>query len=125
MAGTSARPRTGCFWQIGDDLAGNQMAAWLATRGRVEASTRWLPACSHLSDTADALVKIATGRPGLYHVDGNEGWSFFDIADALRVRHAANWTITPAPGRAYDQRLLDPRVVMPPLVERLPELALR
>lgn len=109
-------------WQIGDDLEGNHMGAWLAGRGRVEASTRWIPACSMLEDTAAALQRIAGGRPGIYHVDSNEGWSFFDLAMALRKRHRASWEITPTFGRAYDQRLLDPRLDMPTLSSRLPEL---
>jgi dTDP-4-dehydrorhamnose reductase len=112
-------------WQIGDDLEGNQMAAWLHERGSVQASTRWIPACSHLDDTADALVSISSARPGLYHVDGNEGWSFYDIACALRERHGSAWTIDPVTDRAYDQRLHDARVRLPPLVERFPELRLR
>lgn len=111
-------------WQIGDDLRGNQMAAWLDEHRHVKASTRWIPACSHLADTADALRRIAGGRPGLYHVDGNEGWSFYDIARALEARHGADWNIEPTSNRAYDQRLVDPRVAVPPLVERFPELAL-
>jgi dTDP-4-dehydrorhamnose reductase len=109
-------------WQIGEGLEGNHMNAWLAARGTVEASTRWLPACSMLSDTAAALEQVALGRPGVYHVDANEGWSFFDIACALRERAGADWTITPTFGRAYDQRLLDARLSLPGLAERLPEL---
>ncbi len=111
-------------WQIGSDLSGNQMAAWLNTQGEVQASTRWIPACSMLGDTAAALERIAVGRPGLYHVDANEGWSFYDLAVALRQRNDASWTITPTFGRAYDQRLLDARIAMPTLVSRLPELGL-
>lgn len=109
-------------WQIGSDLRGNQMASWLAQRGHVRASARWIPACSFLDDTADALVSIASARPGLYHVDSNEGWSFFDLACALRQRHAAKWNIEPTWAWAYDQRLLDGRVTMPKLADRLPEL---
>ncbi len=111
-------------WQIGSGLSGNQMGAWLHTQGPVEASTRWIPACSMLEDTAGALHRIAVGRPGLYHVDSNEGWSFYDIAVALRQRHEAAWTITPTFGRAYDQRLLDARIAMPTLLSRLPELGI-
>lgn len=110
-------------WQIGTDLRGNQMAAWLAQRGQVRASARWIPACSFLEDTADALLRIAGSRPGLYHVDSNEGWSFYDLASALRRRHdAEGWSIEPTWAWAYDQRLLDGRVAMPRLVDRLPEL---
>lgn len=111
-------------WQIGEDLEGNQMGAWLAERAAsVRASTRWIPACSFLEDTADALLRIAAAGPGLYHVDGNEGWSFFDIACALRRRHEARWSIEPTWAWAYDQRLIDERIPLPPLRERLPELA--
>ncbi|MGH1345653.1 MAG: sugar nucleotide-binding protein [Nannocystales bacterium] len=109
-------------WQIGEALTGNQMAAWLQARGGVEASTRWIPACSMLADTAAMLRQIAESRPGLYHVDGNEGWSFYDLAMALRQRHGADWTIVPTFGRAYDQRLLDPRLELPSLRSRLPQL---
>jgi len=110
-------------WQIGEDLSGNQMAAWFARHKKVRASARWLPACSFLEDTADALLRIAGARPGLYHVEGNEGWSFYDLACALRERHSADWEILPTVDRAYDQRLVDPRIAMPGLVERLPQLA--
>jgi dTDP-4-dehydrorhamnose reductase len=111
-------------WQIGDDLRGNQMAAWLDQHRGVRASTRWIPACSHLADTADALRRIAVGRAGLYHVDANEGWSFYDLATALQKQHGADWNIVPTSDRAYDQRLLDPRIRLPPLAERIPELVL-
>lgn len=109
-------------WQIGHDLQGNQMAAWLAKRGKVRASARWIPACSFLEDTADALLEIAAARPGLYHVDGNEGWSFYDLACALEKRHQAGWSIEPTWAWAYDQRLIDGRISLPPLADRLPEL---
>lgn len=109
-------------WQIGDGTTGNHMGAWLDRRGRVEASTRWLPACSFLPDTADALVRIAESRAGLYHVDSNRGWSFYDIACALRDRRGASWQITPSFSWRYDQRLLDARLSTPALRERLPEL---
>lgn len=110
-------------WQIGNNLSGNHMTAWLAAHGPARLSTRWLPACSMLEDTAEAMLKIACARPGLYQIDGNEGWSFYDIACALRKRHGADWNIKPTADRVYDQRMVDPRIVLPPLVDRLPELA--
>ncbi len=112
-------------WQIGDDTLGNQMMAWLARRQHVEASMRWLPACSFLGDSADALIKIAKSRPGIYHVDSNEGWSFFDIASALCSRMGARSKVAPTWSWAYDQRLLDARLSMPALGSRLPELVAR
>lgn len=109
-------------WQIGNDLTGNQMAAWFSERKSVDASTRWLPACAFVDDTADALLDIAEHRGGIYHLDANEGWSFYDLGCALRERHNADWRITPTPDRAYDQRLLDGRIRLPRLADRLPQL---
>lgn len=109
-------------WQIGSELTGNTMGHWLAERKSVKASVRWLPACSFVDDTARALVQLVGMRPGLYHVDANEGWSFHDIACALRDHHEADWTIEPSWDHAHDQRLLDPRLSLPKLAERLPPL---
>ena len=106
-------------WQIGDDLTGNTMGAWLAERGTVQASVRWLPACAFIDDTARALIRIATMRPGLYQLNANDRWSFHDIACALRDHHRADWTIEPAWDYVHDQRLVDPRVPLPPLSRRL------
>lgn len=112
-------------WQIGDDAGGNQMLAWLESRGGGALSTRWLPACSLLDDTAVALVRIAELRPGLYQVDANEGWTLHDIGCALRQRHDAPWSIVPAAAPVHDQRMHDPRIVLPRLADRLPELRSR
>lgn len=116
-------------WQIGHDLRGNQMAAWLGDRvreqGRIEASLRWIPACSFVDDTIAALIDLAHADPGLYQIDGNEGWSFYDLASALNARHRAGWTIVPSFAWAYDQRMLDARIELPTLAERLPELRRR
>ena len=116
-------------WQIGTDPddGGNHMAAWCAAQmqqhGRIEASTRWLPACSFLDDTADALTEAATRRAGLYLVDGNDGWTFYDIACALAAKLRQPWPIVPTHAFAFDQRMQDPRLAMSPLREHL--LALR
>lgn len=109
-------------WQIGDNTEGNQMTAWLHQRESVEASVRWIPACSHLEDTATALIKVCRQPPGIYQLNANEGWSFFDLAVALRTRHGMDVRVQPSFDWAYDQRMLDPRIPMPRLTERLPEL---
>ena len=107
-------------WQIGHDRSGNQMVAWLAERTRVEASRRWIPACSFLDDTAAALLRLGTMRPGLYHVDANDGWTFYDLASAITAHHNLDTEIEPAWDHAHDQRLLDPRLPLPSLTDRLP-----
>lgn len=113
-------------WQIGEGRTGNQMRAHLhrevAEHGRVRASTRWLPACSFLPDTVDALLDLAARDAGLYMVDANERWSYFEIVRALRDSAGESWDIDPTIDFVYDQRLLDARVLLPSLASRLPAL---
>jgi dTDP-4-dehydrorhamnose reductase len=108
-------------WQIGDGTGSNEMRASLGRReGPIEASERWLPACSFLEDTAAALRRAALATPGLYMIDSNTRWTFYEIARALFGDRA-----TPMQGLAQDQRMIDPRLEVPPLEVRLPALMMR
>ncbi len=114
-------------WQIGDRPGSNTMVDFLdrtaRERGRVPASRRWLPAAAFLEDTADALARLAEAPPGLYQLDANgAGHSFYDIAAALSRLHGGAWPIEPTDDFVYDQRMLDDRVPLTPLAERLPGL---
>lgn len=111
-------------WQIGTDAAGNHMAAHLERQarehGHIEASREWIPACSFLDDTAAELVAIATTRPpGLYHLDGNPGLTFHEIATALNRLRGSSWTVRASDAPSGDRRLLDPRIRMRSIAERL------
>lgn len=114
-------------WQIGHASGGNQMIDFLhrqmEDRGRIEASTRWYPACSFLDDTAMVLHHLANMEPGLYQIDSNRQWTFFDIATALKARHGHAWKIVPTNDFVYDQRMLDARLNVPSLRSRLPQLS--
>jgi dTDP-4-dehydrorhamnose reductase len=112
-------------WQIGDGTGSNEMRAALAQElratGRIEASERWLPACSFLEDSAAALRRAALAEtpPGLYLIDSNTRWTFFAIARAL----FGDAAVVPKPdGHAQDQRMIDPRLGVPPLSARLASL---
>jgi dTDP-4-dehydrorhamnose reductase len=113
-------------WQIGAAPGSNNMIDHLATQqrehGQVRASTRWYPAASFLDDTAAALIRIASMPADLYMLDANSSWTFYDIACALGRRHGNPWNITPTDDFVYDQRMRDPRLPVPSLAERLPEL---
>lgn len=115
-------------WQIGPALQGNNMLAHFERQARdngglVTASRRWLPACAMVEDTVAALWRLATEHaPGLYMLDSNTRWSFFEIANALSAAHGQRWTVEPDDAFVYDQRLLDPRPQMPTLSLRLPGL---
>ena len=113
-------------WQIGSKPEGNNMLAYVAQamrdHGHLGASTRWLPACSFLEDTAAALNQAANMAPGLYMANSNRDHHFYEILLALRQQLGLDWNIQPNEDYVYDQRLLDPRLSLPDLRERLPSL---
>jgi len=113
-------------WQIGDAPGSNNMIDFFQKQqeehGEVRASSLWFPACSFLQDTAAALLSLIDMPRGLYQLDENRGWSFARIAAALNRRHGNNWNIVPCEDFSQDQRMLDQRISMPSLRERLPDL---
>lgn len=114
-------------WQIGEAPGSNNMIDYLdrqtRAHGHVAASSRWLPACAFLPDTAAALVRVLTAPPGLYQLDGNARHTMFEIASALSEHHGRRWRIVEAAEPAADQRMIDPRLAIAPLARRLPALA--
>lgn len=114
-------------WQIGAAPGSNNMIDFLEKRtreqGHVAASARFLPACSFLPDTAAALCRAIAAPPGLYQVDSNRGHSFLAIARALSALYGGRWPVVEASEPAQDQRMIDPRLEVPPLGARLPALA--
>jgi dTDP-4-dehydrorhamnose reductase len=111
-------------WQIGEAPGANHLVDYLhrtaEAEGRVEASTRWVPACAFLDDTAAALVGLAErGAPGLYHLDGNPGLSLYEIAIALNRLHGAPWTVVPVEEPDRDTRMVDHRISTRPITARL------
>lgn len=113
-------------WQIGGQPTGNNMLAFLEGKmreeGRVEASTRWYPACSLLGDTVRELHRIAFAEPGLYLLDSNERWTFFEIASALNALHGHRWRVEPSEHFVFDQRMRDAKTKLPSLKQRLTTL---
>lgn len=106
-------------WQIGTAPGGNQMGDYLdrtfKEHGRIEASTRWFPGCSFIPDTAAALLRILDLPPGLYHLDGNPGLNFFEIATALNHLLGNPWQVTPVEGLVQNHRMIDRRVTVTPI----------
>jgi len=110
-------------WQIGDAPGSNNMldffAKQSAANGSVQASRKWYPACSFVCDTAAALAWLTSAKPGLYLVDSNTRWNFYEIALALNEKHDRAWKISATDAFVYDQRMLDPRVPIPSLQRTL------
>jgi len=106
-------------WQIGAAPGGNHMVDHLDRQhrehGRVAASTRWRPACSFLPDTAHVLADLALAGPGLYHLDGNPGLSFFEIASGLNSLLGDPWHVEPTEEPERDSRMLDKRLRVRPV----------
>jgi dTDP-4-dehydrorhamnose reductase len=113
-------------WQIGEKAGSNNMIDFFekkaAAGGSIAASRKWHPACSFVRDTAAALTWLATAAPGLYLIDSNTRWNFFEIASALNEKHGRRWKIVANDDFVYDQRMLDPRVPIPSLQASLPAL---
>jgi dTDP-4-dehydrorhamnose reductase len=107
-------------WQIGTKPGGNQMFDFFdrtfRTQGRIEASINFFPACTFLPDMADSLLCVIQTLPaGLYHLDGNPGLSFHDIAVNLNRLHGNPWRVFPCDSPVQNNRMLDHRVQVNPI----------
>jgi dTDP-4-dehydrorhamnose reductase len=113
-------------WQIGERAGSNNMIDFLEKKAAagetIGASRKWYPACSFVSDTADALTWLASEKPGLYQINSNARWNFHEIASALNEKHGGRWKIVGNDDFVYDQRMIDPRVPIPSLQNTLPAL---
>ncbi|MFM8460460.1 MAG: sugar nucleotide-binding protein [Chthoniobacterales bacterium] len=111
-------------WQIALRRGGNNMVEHLAQKqaehGHITASTEWFPACSFLDDTAKALAgALETSAPGLYLLDGNPGWSFWQMAVALNRALDAGWQVRESGDFRWNNQLLDRRLGMFSVVDYL------
>jgi dTDP-4-dehydrorhamnose reductase len=102
-------------WQIALRRGGNNMVEHLAQKqaehGYIAASTAWFPACSLLDDTARALAGALEGAPaGLYLLDGNPGWNFWQIAEALNRTTRSGWEVRECQDFRWNNRMVDPRL---------------
>jgi len=98
-------------WQIALRPGGNNMVEHFIRRqaedGHISASTQWFPACSFLNDTARALADVLNLPPRLYLLDGNPGWSFAKIANALNAAMDDSWDVRPDNDFRWNNRMID------------------
>lgn len=113
-------------WQIGSGRGGNNMIETLYRMvekdGKIGASTRWIPATSYMTDTCEVLWQLMKYQQyGTYHIDSNtqEALTFFEIVTRLKARLGTDWVVEPNENYIHDQRLLDDRISVPSLSERL------
>jgi dTDP-4-dehydrorhamnose reductase len=112
-------------WQIGERPGSNNMVDYLyrtmTEKGQVEASATWLVSCAFIQDTADALYRLMRDHDGgLYHLEGNPGWTFHEVVSALNDAHGRSWNIVSVEGPPRDNRMVDDRIRVRPIQERLP-----
>ena len=111
-------------WQIGNNYEGNNMLAHFEREqikyGKVIAGNLWKPACSFLTDTVKEILRIITEEhPGLYLLDANDGFSFFEIASYLNKMNHYRWNIVQDSTYIFDQRMLDNHSKIEKLSEKI------
>lgn len=111
-------------WQIGQAPGSNNMVDYLQRtaerEGTIAANVNWVPSCAFLEDTADGLYRLLRDYPaGLYHLEGNPGLSFFEIASGLNRVQQRGWAITAVDEPPFDNRMRDERIDLAPITGRL------
>ena len=113
-------------WQIGEKSGSNNMIDYLekqmSSNGKIIASRKWLPACSFISDTAKSLTNLLKSGPGLYMIDSNQRWNFYEICCALNKLHGNKWIVESTEDFVFDQRMIDDRMNIPLLKDTLKDL---
>ena len=114
-------------WQIAEDKAGspeskNSMIASLDKQmkntGKIKASTKWFPSCSYVQDTVGIMGQSLTFSEGIYQLNSNTDWSFFQIVTALKNYFNKDWNIVQTKDYEHDQRMIDDRIKIKTLNER-------
>lgn len=113
-------------WQIDWNVVGNNMFCQLTNNhqrdGFIEASDKWIPACSMMSDTCRAMFGLLKGgHRGVFHVDSNsyDKLNFAELVYKISAKHQLGWNIKVTSNYVHDQRLLDPRVKIPNISNHL------
>ena len=109
-------------WQIAEE-GRNSILTWLEnTASKVEimsTSASWFPSCSFVDDTADIIIASTLYQPGIYMVNSNTKWTFYEIAFALKKLYNKDWKIAPVKSTLRDRRMVDERVWIPDLKNKL------
>jgi dTDP-4-dehydrorhamnose reductase len=108
-------------WQIGLGKGKNQMIDYLYKQmddqGFISASSLWYPSVSFLTDSAQAIYQIIHDLPsGLYQVNSNESYTFYEIVTYLRQYHL-EFIVRENKDFDADHRMIDDRVKIRKLSE--------
>ena len=101
-------------WQIGYEENTNNMLDFLIKqhreKGYIGASRLWYPSCSFLDDTAKTVVDLALKEKGLFQVNGNDKYNFYEIVCGLNKKFNMNWDVRIDNSFSRDDRMIDDRV---------------
>lgn len=114
-------------WQIAPATDQNTMMRYFKQQveesGTIKASVNWYPACAFLEDTAASLMQLAVEYPaGLYHLDANPGWNFYEIASHVNRLYATQWQVDAVDQPAQHNLMHDPHIQMRSIVEHFTHL---
>jgi dTDP-4-dehydrorhamnose reductase len=112
-------------WQI-SGVDGNTINQYLNRtmneKGIVYASTKWFPSCSFLEDTVGIIIKSMDFSPGIYMIDSNQKWNFYEISSQMKLYYKKDWNILPVDDFVQDTRMSDPRITINDMKKHLSAL---
>lgn len=102
-------------WQIGDFSDSSDMLAYLAKEAEesavIYAGRDYFPSCSFVERTVVTLVRLAKKQEaGLYCLNSNRGWSFYEIANALAEYLHKTWRIVDNQSLTGNRLMIDQRL---------------
>jgi dTDP-4-dehydrorhamnose reductase len=85
-------------WQIGQQPGGYNMLSFIKDqmdkKGVFQVSKQLYLSAMFIEDTCESIIDIIQSKlPGLYHLEGNDGYSFYDIAYFLKHERGQDWII--------------------------------
>jgi dTDP-4-dehydrorhamnose reductase len=85
-------------WQIGDAPGGYNMLSFvkeqMRQRGVMSASKGLYLSLMFLEDTCHALIDLVESYlPGMYHLNQNDGYSFYDVIHFMKHHRGQDWII--------------------------------
>ena len=100
----------------------NEIQKELNEKGELIASVNYFPAISFIEDTVEEIYRISTTYDkGLFMLDSNDGISYYDLLCSLNKIYQQNWSILKSTDFNYNQRMIDEKIQIPKLSEKLKE----
>ena len=110
-------------WQITDDPSGYGVLMFLKAQmdsvKKISVSENMYPSLMFVEDTAEALIDlIEKYQPGLYHLNQNDWYSFYDIVHYLKYEKGHDWIQLEPPRTLRKIEMLDnQKIKLKPLSE--------